>query len=156
MFYCDFSNFIAGAFADSIGPADKDTNMIRREGESVTLRCSYDTSSNNVLLYWYRQYPNREPEYLLYKGARAYSSDTYSDIPDRFQSKTSQSSTELIIKAAALSDSALYYCALRVGAQWYKMPEKLYKNSHTLLLLWSTAITWVSNHRHLFCKPQRL
>ncbi|ROL45722.1 T-cell receptor alpha chain V region RL-5 [Anabarilius grahami] len=104
------------AFADSIGPVDKDTNMIIREGESVTLRCSYDTSSSYVYLYWYRQYPNREPEYLLYKGARTYSG--LDNIPDRrFQSTTSQSSTELIINSVTLSDSALYYCALRVGVQ---------------------------------------
>ncbi|KAK7163319.1 hypothetical protein R3I93_007383 [Phoxinus phoxinus] len=105
---------ISGVFADSIGPNDKDTNMIRREGESVTLSCSYDTSSSYVYLYWYRQYPNREPQYLLWKGARSYGGDDKTD--NRFQSTTSQSSTELII-SVTLSDSALYYCALRVGAQ---------------------------------------
>uniref|UniRef100_A0A673J8Y8 Ig-like domain-containing protein n=1 Tax=Sinocyclocheilus rhinocerous TaxID=307959 RepID=A0A673J8Y8_9TELE len=100
---------------DSIEPKDKD-NIIRREGESVTLSCTYDTSSNNIFLYWYRQYPNREPQYLLYKGARSLSS--YQNIPDpRFQSITSESSTKLTIDSVTLSDSALYYCALRVGAQ---------------------------------------
>ncbi|KAK7159428.1 hypothetical protein R3I94_005684 [Phoxinus phoxinus] len=105
---------ISGVFAD-IGPNDKDTNMIRREGESVTLSCSYDTGSSYVWLYWYRQYPNREPEYLLWKGARSYGGEDKTD--HRFQSTTSQSSTELIITSVTLSDSALYYCALRVAAQ---------------------------------------
>uniref|UniRef100_A0A673L777 Ig-like domain-containing protein n=1 Tax=Sinocyclocheilus rhinocerous TaxID=307959 RepID=A0A673L777_9TELE len=98
-----------------IGPSEGDTNIIREEGESVTLSCTYETNSNDIYLYWYRQYPNREPEYLLYKGTRSWSSSK--DIPDGFQSTTSQSSTELTIVKAALSDSALYYCALRVGAQ---------------------------------------
>uniref|UniRef100_A0A8C1Y7F9 Ig-like domain-containing protein n=1 Tax=Cyprinus carpio TaxID=7962 RepID=A0A8C1Y7F9_CYPCA len=99
----------------SIEPNDKD-DIIRREGEPVTLSCTYDTRSNNILLYWYRQYPNREPQYLLYKGARSWSDSE--DIPDRrFQSITSESSTELTIDSVTLSDSALYYCALRVGAQ---------------------------------------
>ncbi len=91
--------------------------MIGREGESVTMSCSYDTSSNFVYLYWYRQYLNREPEYLLYKGARSNSGE--GDTPDdhRFQSTASQSSTELTITGVILSDSALYYCALRVAAQ---------------------------------------
>ncbi len=81
----------------------------------MTLSCTFETDSNNIWLYWYRQYPNREPEYLLWKGARSRSSEE--DIPDGFQSTTSQSSTELIIKSVTLSDSALYYCALRVVAQ---------------------------------------
>uniref|UniRef100_A0A672PJM5 Ig-like domain-containing protein n=1 Tax=Sinocyclocheilus grahami TaxID=75366 RepID=A0A672PJM5_SINGR len=107
---------ISGVFTDSIKPNDKDTNMIKREGEPVTLSCTYDTSSNYVYLYWYRQYPNREPQYLLRKGARSYSGNE--DIPDpRFQSTTSQTSTELTITGVTLSDSALYYCALRVAAQ---------------------------------------
>uniref|UniRef100_A0A8C1YEY1 Ig-like domain-containing protein n=3 Tax=Cyprinus carpio TaxID=7962 RepID=A0A8C1YEY1_CYPCA len=101
---------------DSIKPNDKDTNMMKTEGESVTLSCTYDTSSSYVYLYWYRQYPNREPQFLLWKGARSYSS--YKDIPDpHFQSATSQTSTELTIATVTLSDSALYYCALRVEAQ---------------------------------------
>ncbi|XDV27645.1 hypothetical protein PO909_031146, partial [Leuciscus waleckii] len=104
---------ISVVFADSIGPNDKDTNIIRREGESVTLRCSYDTSSSNVRLYWYRQYPVTKPQYLLWKGARSYGGEDKTD--DRFQSTTSQTSTELTINGVTLSDSALYYCALRVG-----------------------------------------
>ncbi|XDV27578.1 hypothetical protein PO909_031082 [Leuciscus waleckii] len=64
---------VSGVFADSIGPSDEDTNITKREGESVTLSCSYDTNSNNVWLYWFRQYPNKEPQYLLWKGARSYS-----------------------------------------------------------------------------------
>ncbi len=81
----------------------------------MTLSCTFETDSNDILLYWYRQYPNKEPEYLLWKGARSRSSEE--DIPDGFQSTTSQSSTELIIISVTLSDSALYYCALRVVAQ---------------------------------------
>uniref|UniRef100_A0A8C1JTX2 T-cell receptor alpha/delta variable 23.0.2 n=1 Tax=Cyprinus carpio TaxID=7962 RepID=A0A8C1JTX2_CYPCA len=107
---------VSGGFADRIGPSEGDTNLIREEGESVTLSCTYETDSNTIYLYWYRQYPNREPEYILYKGARSWSS--YKDIPDsRFQSTTSQSSTELTINSVTLSDSALYYCALRVATQ---------------------------------------
>uniref|UniRef100_A0A673LEY3 Ig-like domain-containing protein n=1 Tax=Sinocyclocheilus rhinocerous TaxID=307959 RepID=A0A673LEY3_9TELE len=102
-------------FSDSIGPNEEDKGITRKEGETVTLSCSYDTNSKNIYLYWYRQYNNREPEFLLYEGARSYSSY---DIPDpRFQSTTSQTSTDLTITDVTLSDSALYYCALRVAAQ---------------------------------------
>ncbi len=112
----NLSNCLTGVLSDSIQPKDKETTIYRTEEERVTLSCLYDTSSKYVYLYWYRQYPNKEPEYLLYKGARSWSS--YKNIPDtRFQSTTSDTSTELIIKSVTLSDSALYYCALRVEAQ---------------------------------------
>uniref|UniRef100_A0A672PD85 T-cell receptor alpha/delta variable 23.1.4 n=1 Tax=Sinocyclocheilus grahami TaxID=75366 RepID=A0A672PD85_SINGR len=101
--------------ADQIGP-NKGANVISTEGESVTLSCSYDTSSRYVALYWYRQYLNREPQYLMWKDAREWS-DTGSPAEPRFQSTTSETSTELTITGVTLSDSALYYCALRVGAQ---------------------------------------
>ncbi len=115
MYCCVFKIYNSGVFPDSIGPKDKD-DIISTEGESVTLSCTYSTISNNVLLYWYKQYPNKEPQYLLWKGARSYSDDE--DIPDqRFKSTTSQLSTDITITSVTLSDSALYYCALRVAAQ---------------------------------------
>ncbi len=110
---------------DNIEP-DKGTEKNSKERETVKLSCSYSTSSQYVVLYWYRQYPNGEPQYLLLKGARSRYDDQTSD--DRFQSTTSQTSTELTITDVRLSDSALYYCALRVGAQWCKTWDMLYKN----------------------------
>ncbi|KAG1934817.1 hypothetical protein F2P79_019583 [Pimephales promelas] len=101
--------------ADQIGP-NKETVIIKKEDETVTLSCSYETSSNYVRLYWYRLYINEEPRYLMWKEARSWTS-TGSPSDSRFQSTTSDSSTELIINGVTLSDSALYYCALRVGAQ---------------------------------------
>uniref|UniRef100_A0A8C2I6Y1 Ig-like domain-containing protein n=1 Tax=Cyprinus carpio TaxID=7962 RepID=A0A8C2I6Y1_CYPCA len=101
--------------ADQIGP-NKGANVISKEGESVTLSCTYDTSSRYVRLYWYRQYRDGEPQYLMWKEAREWSS-TGTPAEPRFQSTTSETSTELIITGVTLSDSALYYCALSVGAQ---------------------------------------
>ncbi|XP_071218839.1 uncharacterized protein [Salvelinus alpinus] len=83
----------------------------RTEGISVSLRCTYETTSDYVSLYWYKHYPNQAPQFLLYKGARSRSSQ---HIPDeRYTSTTSQTSTELVITKLTLADTALYYCALR-------------------------------------------
>ncbi|XDV27657.1 hypothetical protein PO909_031157 [Leuciscus waleckii] len=102
---------------DNIEP-DKGTEKNSKETETVKLSCSYSASSEYVRLYWYRQYPNKEPQYLLRKGARSLSDNVHAHTSDdRFQSTTSQTSTELTITAVRLLDSALYYCALRVGAQ---------------------------------------
>uniref|UniRef100_A0A8C1N7J1 T-cell receptor alpha/delta variable 23.1.4 n=1 Tax=Cyprinus carpio TaxID=7962 RepID=A0A8C1N7J1_CYPCA len=100
---------------DSIEP-DKGTEKTSKETETVKLSCSYSASSEYVWLYWYRQYPNREPKFLLYKYAP--SLGDYEDTSnDRFHSATTRTSTELTITDVRLSDSALYYCALRVAAQ---------------------------------------
>uniref|UniRef100_A0A3B1KHW8 Ig-like domain-containing protein n=1 Tax=Astyanax mexicanus TaxID=7994 RepID=A0A3B1KHW8_ASTMX len=92
-----------------------DLSVSRTEGESVTLKCSYDSSSQYVYLFWYRQYPNRALQYLLLRGARSRSSNS-NTADKRFASTASDSSTDLTV-TVRLADTALYYCALRVGAQ---------------------------------------
>ncbi len=107
--------------------------MVREEDEPMTLECTYDVSSSYVLLYWYRQYPNREPECIMYKGARSWKYKE--DISDhRFQSTTSQSSTSLTTDKA---DSSLYYCAVmsRLYSPVLQVPGRLYKNSHKITAL---------------------
>uniref|UniRef100_A0A3B1ISE0 Ig-like domain-containing protein n=1 Tax=Astyanax mexicanus TaxID=7994 RepID=A0A3B1ISE0_ASTMX len=99
--------------ADQIEPVD--LSVFSTEGESVTLKCSYSSGSENVVLYWYRQYPNRAPQYLLRRGARAYGDGQAAD--GRFELRTSSSSTDLTVREVRLADTALYYCALRVAAQ---------------------------------------
>ncbi len=100
--------------ADQIRP-NKETSVVK-EDETVTLSCTYDTSSRYVRLYWYRQYRNKEPQHLMWKEAREWKR-TETPADPRFQATTSETSTELIITGVTLSDSALYYCALRVAAQ---------------------------------------
>uniref|UniRef100_A0A8C1W7R1 Ig-like domain-containing protein n=1 Tax=Cyprinus carpio TaxID=7962 RepID=A0A8C1W7R1_CYPCA len=98
--------FVLGVMtADQIWP-NKDAFVIK-EDENVALSCSY-TSSGSVYLYWYRQYPNKELQYLVYSSQSS---------SGRFRMTESQKSTELTITGVTLSDSALYYCALRVLAQ---------------------------------------
>ncbi|KAL7879737.1 hypothetical protein SRHO_G00019910 [Serrasalmus rhombeus] len=103
---------ISGVFgADQIEPSeDQKTDIFEKEGEPVILKCDYDTSSEYVFLYWYRQYPNRALQYLLQRGARR---ESYSHTSDsRFSSTASRSSTELTVRELRLADTALYYCAL--------------------------------------------
>ena len=101
-----FAGLICG---DHLTP--EKTEVTSTDGESVTLSCSYDTSSNDVWLHWYRHYLNQAPQFILYKGARYRSGSDH--IPDtRYESKTSRTTTELTISKVTLSDTALYYCAL--------------------------------------------
>uniref|UniRef100_A0A3Q3GPA6 Ig-like domain-containing protein n=1 Tax=Labrus bergylta TaxID=56723 RepID=A0A3Q3GPA6_9LABR len=102
-----FTGLTAG---DKIYPAVDEVRGT--EGESVTLRCNYETTSEYVYLYWYRHHSDLQaPQFILWKGARGYSNDKY--IPDkRYESQTSRSSTELTIRKLTPEDTALYYCAL--------------------------------------------
>lgn len=51
--------FIPSVLTDSIGPSEKDMDMVREEDESVTLECAYDVSSSyNIAAV---KIPNREP-----------------------------------------------------------------------------------------------
>uniref|UniRef100_A0A8C2F2U0 Ig-like domain-containing protein n=1 Tax=Cyprinus carpio TaxID=7962 RepID=A0A8C2F2U0_CYPCA len=95
--------------ADQIRP-NKDAVVIK-EDETVSLSCSYDTSSSYVYLYWYRQYPNGQPQYLIFRPAR---SATTTGKP-RFSATLDSTSrtVPLMIKNLRVSDSAVYYCALR-------------------------------------------
>ncbi|XP_035392383.1 uncharacterized protein LOC118242986 [Electrophorus electricus] len=117
---------VSGVFCDDqIGPKqNQDIEVFHHEGQPVTLECSYESSSQNVYLYWYRQYPNKAPQYLLYKGARSQSGEHTSD--GRFSSATTERSTQLTISGLTLADTALYYCALRTqGCDYIEQSEEL-------------------------------
>uniref|UniRef100_A0A3P9L3A9 T-cell receptor alpha/delta variable 22.0 n=1 Tax=Oryzias latipes TaxID=8090 RepID=A0A3P9L3A9_ORYLA len=96
---------------DSISP-DQD-QLTGTEGKSVTMKCNYQTSSSYPYLYWYKHDSYLQaPQFILWKGAKSYSK--HENIPDkRFESRTTDTSTELIITKLTLADTALYYCALQ-------------------------------------------
>ena len=106
-----FSTLFPGLIAgDKISPEQHEVS--EREGQSVTLRCNYETTSNYPDLYWYRHHSDLQaPQFILWKGAKSRSTSKY--IPDkRYESQTSDTSSELTIRNLTLADTALYYCAL--------------------------------------------
>ncbi|XP_044224534.1 uncharacterized protein LOC122994068 [Thunnus albacares] len=104
VYYCAlFPGLIAG---DTISPVKEEVSG--REGESVTLTCTYQTSYS-ADLYWYKYHSDLQaPQFILFKGARGSRAEY---IPDkRYKSQTSYTSTELTIQSLTLADTALYYC----------------------------------------------
>nr|ACI68467.1 T-cell receptor alpha chain V region RL-5 precursor [Salmo salar] len=77
---------------------------VASERDRVTLSCNY-TSSGNTLL-WYRQYPKSAPQLLVME---------YADITPGFTLNHDKNAKrmDLEISSAEVSDSAMYYCALR-------------------------------------------
>ncbi|KAK2822926.1 hypothetical protein Q5P01_022991 [Channa striata] len=104
------SHFIGLIAGDTISP-ERD-QVSGTEGQTVKLRCNYETTAGAALLYWYKHLSDLQaPQFILWKGAKSRS--TYEHIPDkRYESQTSDSTTELTIRTLTLADTALYYCAL--------------------------------------------
>uniref|UniRef100_A0A8C9ZK04 Ig-like domain-containing protein n=1 Tax=Sander lucioperca TaxID=283035 RepID=A0A8C9ZK04_SANLU len=73
-------------------------DVITTEGETVTLGCTFETTLSPTL-YWYKQEVNDFPKMML----------------QRFSVKTddSEDKTKILlqISSAAVTDSAVYYCA---------------------------------------------
>uniref|UniRef100_A0A8C1B4Q0 Ig-like domain-containing protein n=1 Tax=Cyprinus carpio carpio TaxID=630221 RepID=A0A8C1B4Q0_CYPCA len=87
-------------------------HMTEAEGRSVTLQCKYKTDSPQDYLFWYIQRANDFPKYIL-RRTKYGGEDTDAQFQERFDSKVSSNSVPLTIKDVRVSDSAVYFCALR-------------------------------------------
>ncbi|KAJ8367028.1 hypothetical protein AAFF_G00333860, partial [Aldrovandia affinis] len=83
----------------------------KQEEEQVSLECSYETSSTNVYLYWYRQYTGSAPQFILYNGNSKHNAEF---AKTRFSSTVDKSNRKTVLKISGLipEDTAMYYCAL--------------------------------------------
>uniref|UniRef100_A0A3B4TP45 Ig-like domain-containing protein n=1 Tax=Seriola dumerili TaxID=41447 RepID=A0A3B4TP45_SERDU len=82
------------------------------EGHTVTLGCKFETSvTSNAYLFWYKQEENDFPKFLLrrYSGTK----NTQDSQENRFNAEVNNKSVPLKIQKLQVSDSAVYYCALR-------------------------------------------
>ncbi|KAK1787177.1 hypothetical protein P4O66_017030 [Electrophorus voltai] len=126
---------LGNSMADPIEPLFPNKAVF--QGDKVTLSCSYKEFSGNIRnLHWYRQYPQSGPEFLLY----IYPSGSKSKpLPPRLSADVEQNlkRVDLLIFSAAVSDSALYYCALEPTVTGN--PAMLYKNSHFFGLNYNSA-----------------
>ncbi|MEQ2223223.1 hypothetical protein ILYODFUR_034560 [Ilyodon furcidens] len=77
------------------------------EGGSVTLSCSY-TKGSAYYLFWYRQNPGKPPEFL-----KSHSPSGGAEHLDRLKFEANQEEMKMTISSAAVTDSAVYYCAAK-------------------------------------------
>nr|CAM73248.1 unnamed protein product [Danio rerio] len=98
-------------------------DITANEGDQVIIPCNYSTTDTNPYLFWYKQLPNKSPTFILNK--LTYGEGTVeADFKERFSAtlNSTAKSVPLMIKDAQLSDSAVYYCALRTsGSGAYKL-----------------------------------
>uniref|UniRef100_A0A4X2LRH1 Ig-like domain-containing protein n=1 Tax=Vombatus ursinus TaxID=29139 RepID=A0A4X2LRH1_VOMUR len=78
------------------------------EGQEVNLPCSHQDISTNMNVFWYRQFPNQGPQFLI---------QTYkTNVTDQMVSLTispDRKSSTLSLPPVALRDTAVYYCLLQ-------------------------------------------
>ncbi|KTG05005.1 hypothetical protein cypCar_00029841 [Cyprinus carpio] len=100
----------AAVFGNVIKPDQPD--VFAEEASDITLSCSFSGAGASNNLYWYRQYGRSKPEFLVLTYSSAKEAQP-SDVDLRFNVKVEKKEhVYLEISSAAVSDSALYYCAL--------------------------------------------
>ncbi|CAI5677028.1 unnamed protein product [Oreochromis niloticus] len=102
------------------------------EGNTLTLSYTYSQDADvNDHFFWYQQYPGKPPEFLIHiSGMNISRLSEFLKSAARFSTKLSgKKRLDLQISSAAVTDSAVYYCAVRPTVTGNT--ETLYKN------LWS-------------------
>ncbi|KAB0354186.1 hypothetical protein FD755_023152 [Muntiacus reevesi] len=79
-------------------------------GQSVSLKCRYETSWTGYYLFWYKQLPSGQMTYILHQYSES-SNARNSRYSVNF--KKADKSISLTISALQLEDSTKYFCALR-------------------------------------------
>ncbi|TRZ04404.1 hypothetical protein DNTS_035381, partial [Danionella cerebrum] len=89
-------------------------DAIHEEGSNVILHCSQSPGTGDYI-FWYRQYERSSPEFLVRTFESAKEAEI-SEVDSRFSvNVVKQEKTQVVLRiiSAAVSDSAVYYCALR-------------------------------------------
>ncbi|KAF6726875.1 T-cell receptor alpha chain V region HPB-MLT [Oryzias melastigma] len=97
------------------------------EGDSVTLGCHFNSSTPNYYLFWYKQEGNNRPMFIL-NILKTGTGTTAEEFKERFSSSLDSisRSVPLTIHNLHVSDSAVYYCALKPTVTGNN--KTLYKN----------------------------
>uniref|UniRef100_A0A3P9JC59 Ig-like domain-containing protein n=1 Tax=Oryzias latipes TaxID=8090 RepID=A0A3P9JC59_ORYLA len=96
------------------------------EGTSVTLSYKYkNAATGSDYFFWYRQFPGKPPEFLI--SHTGTSLKLQNPVPGfSFKVSDDQRQMDLQISSAAVTDSAVYYCAVRPTVTGNN--KTLYKN----------------------------
>uniref|UniRef100_A0A4W5L823 Ig-like domain-containing protein n=1 Tax=Hucho hucho TaxID=62062 RepID=A0A4W5L823_9TELE len=108
-----YVSFLSGCRAEEnvIQPTE---DVMVVEGQPTTLSCLFDTADLSPYLFWYKQQTNSNPIFMLRRDMFS-PGETATVFKERFDARLNftAKSVPLTIQRVQLSDSAVYYCALR-------------------------------------------
>ncbi|GLD72316.1 uncharacterized protein AKAME5_002364000 [Lates japonicus] len=124
---------LTGVSCQELTPVEKEEFSL--EGSSVTLSYKYSKKGVNTdYFFWYRQYPGKPPEFLI---SHQESGELLSDPVSGLSVKVSEDKTRMYlqISSAAVTDSAVYYCAVRptVTGNTTTLYKNLWSKDNTIL-----------------------
>ncbi|KAL7386642.1 hypothetical protein ABVT39_011371 [Epinephelus coioides] len=102
---------IRGVSCEELTPVKNEEYSL--EGSTVTLSYRYSKqATGGDRFFWYRQYPGKPPEFLISHSGGG--SKISNPIPGlSFKVSEDKTQMDLQISSAAVTDSAVYYCALQ-------------------------------------------
>ncbi|KAJ6652387.1 hypothetical protein lerEdw1_011617 [Lerista edwardsae] len=87
----------------------QDSQVVTFDGKELNLYCSHPSAAASETVFWYRQFPNQGPHFLIsnYKGRKL-----MKDPKGALIVAEDRKSSILSISRVVLEDSAVYFCAL--------------------------------------------
>uniref|UniRef100_A0A3B3H850 Immunoglobulin V-set domain-containing protein n=1 Tax=Oryzias latipes TaxID=8090 RepID=A0A3B3H850_ORYLA len=108
------------------------------EGTSVTLSYKYPKLSTADYFYWYQQFPGKPPEFLIsHSSSGAKGNEKVKGLKIQVENKH----IDLQISSAAVTDSAVYYCAVDLQTHFWTNVQQPKLGCHVPDLLGCRFVT---------------
>ncbi|KAK7944565.1 hypothetical protein WMY93_000293 [Mugilogobius chulae] len=115
-------------------------DVLLTQGETVEIECDFQTIDNTPTLFWYKQ-GRGAPEYMMRKRKSTsnwydmYKSPKFNEEKFEFKVEAEKNTVSLKIQDVDVTDSAVYYCALRptVTGNTKTLNKNLWSKDNTIL-----------------------
>uniref|UniRef100_A0A8C6WLU6 Ig-like domain-containing protein n=1 Tax=Neogobius melanostomus TaxID=47308 RepID=A0A8C6WLU6_9GOBI len=102
---------------DTVTQPEGDASVFK--GHTATINCTFETSDTTPTLFWYKQEGHGAPQYMMKrtrsssKWLQTFKSTEFDESRFEIEADLKGNSVYLKIQDVRVSDSAVYYCALR-------------------------------------------
>ncbi|KAK7880367.1 hypothetical protein WMY93_032997 [Mugilogobius chulae] len=115
-------------------------DVLLTQGKTVKIECTFQTIDNTPTLFWYKQ-GRGAPEYMMRKRKSTsswydtYKSPKFNEEKFEFKVEAEKNTVSLKIRDVDVTDSAVYYCALRptVTGNTKTLNKNLWSKDNTIL-----------------------